>query len=47
MVAKNSTRFLSVEDRDGMLSSGMEKGASETMDRMAALLERLQADQRA
>jgi uncharacterized protein YndB with AHSA1/START domain len=43
----DTTRFLSVEDRDGMLASGMEKGASETMDRMAAALERIQAEQRA
>ena len=30
--------FQSVEDRDGMLKSGMEKGAAETMDRFAELL---------
>ena len=35
----NTVRFDSVEDRDGMLRSGMEKGATETMDRLAALLE--------
>jgi uncharacterized protein YndB with AHSA1/START domain len=34
----NTVRFDSVEDRDGMLRSGMEKGASETMDRLEALL---------
>ena len=34
----NRARFDSVEDRDGMLRSGMEKGATETMDRLAALL---------
>jgi hypothetical protein len=28
-----------VEDRDGMLSSGMEQGAAETWDRLAELLE--------
>ena len=30
--------FQSVEDRDGMLKSGMEEGAAETMDRFAELL---------
>lgn len=30
--------FQSIEDRDGMLQSGMEGGARETMDRLAALL---------
>ena len=30
--------FQSVEDRDGMLQSGMEEGAKESMDRMEALL---------
>jgi len=34
----NRVRFDSVEDRDGMLKSGMEKGATETMDRLAELL---------
>jgi uncharacterized protein YndB with AHSA1/START domain len=33
--------FESVEDRDGMLQSGMEEGASETMDRLAEYLETL------
>jgi uncharacterized protein YndB with AHSA1/START domain len=32
--------FESVEDRDGMLKSGMEEGAGETLDRLAALVER-------
>jgi uncharacterized protein YndB with AHSA1/START domain len=32
--------FQSVEDRDGMLNSGMEQGAAVTMDRMEALLKR-------
>jgi uncharacterized protein YndB with AHSA1/START domain len=32
--------FQSVEDRDGMLSSGMEQGANESMDRLAALVEK-------
>lgn len=30
--------FQSVEDRDGMLQSGMEAGAIEFMDRLAELL---------
>jgi uncharacterized protein YndB with AHSA1/START domain len=30
--------FQSVEDRDGMVQSGMEQGAVETMDRLAELL---------
>jgi uncharacterized protein YndB with AHSA1/START domain len=30
--------FQSVEDRDGMVQSGMEEGAVETMDRLAELL---------
>jgi uncharacterized protein YndB with AHSA1/START domain len=30
--------FASVEDRDGMLQSGMERGASETFDRLAEYL---------
>jgi uncharacterized protein YndB with AHSA1/START domain len=30
--------FSSVEDRDGMIQSGMEKGASESYDRLAAYL---------
>jgi uncharacterized protein YndB with AHSA1/START domain len=33
--------FDSVDDRDGMLHSGMEEGASETMDRLAEYLETL------
>jgi uncharacterized protein YndB with AHSA1/START domain len=34
----NRALFDNVEDRDGMLQSGMEKGATETMDRLATLL---------
>lgn len=34
--------FDNVEDRDGMLKSGMEQGAAETMDRFAELLKELQ-----
>ena len=30
--------FQTVEDRDGMVASGMESGARESMDRLAALL---------
>jgi uncharacterized protein YndB with AHSA1/START domain len=33
--------FSSVEDRDGMVQSGMEKGAGESYDRLAAYLETL------
>jgi len=32
------SRFASIEDRDGMLQSGMESGAAETWDRLAELL---------
>jgi uncharacterized protein YndB with AHSA1/START domain len=35
--------FNSVEDRDGMLESGMESGATESWDRLAELLDRLSA----
>jgi uncharacterized protein YndB with AHSA1/START domain len=34
----NTSYYDSVEDRDGMLSSGMEAGAAESMDRLAELL---------
>jgi hypothetical protein len=33
--------FDTVEDRDGMLRSGMEEGASESCDRLAELLAEL------
>ncbi len=33
--------FQTVEDRDGMLQSGMERGATETMGRLAELLQKL------
>ena len=33
--------FRTVEDRDGTLASGMEKGATETHDPLAELLEKL------
>ncbi len=35
--------FLSLEDRDGMLEGGMEEGVKEVYERLAGLLERLQA----
>jgi uncharacterized protein YndB with AHSA1/START domain len=37
----NRSVFGSVEDRDGMLQSGMEAGLGETFDRLAKYLERL------
>jgi uncharacterized protein YndB with AHSA1/START domain len=36
-------RFASRADRDGMLSSGMEEGGAETIERLGELLTRLQA----
>lgn len=39
------SRFSSVEDRDGMLASGMEAGAAETYDRLAELLATMTAGQ--
>lgn len=39
--------FQSVEDRDGMVQSGMKDGASESMDRLAELLVELAKDKRA
>jgi len=35
--------FQSVADRDGMVASGMEGGANESMERLAELLERMKA----
>jgi uncharacterized protein YndB with AHSA1/START domain len=35
-----TSSFPTVEDRDGMIASGMEEGARETWDRLAALVER-------
>ena len=35
-----SSVFQSVQDRDGMLMSGMESGAAETMERLAELLQK-------
>lgn len=34
--------FQSVEDRDGMLQSGMEEGVNDSYDRLAELLEKMQ-----
>jgi uncharacterized protein YndB with AHSA1/START domain len=34
----NTVAFHTVEDRDGMLASGMESGATESMDRLGELL---------
>jgi uncharacterized protein YndB with AHSA1/START domain len=33
--------FLSVEDRDGMLQSGMEEGVNDSFDRLEELLEKM------
>jgi len=38
--------FQSVEDRDGMVQSGMQKGATETNDRLAELLVELSKEKR-
>jgi len=35
--------FESVMDRDGMVASGMEEGANESMDRLAELLESMKS----
>lgn len=37
------SQFASVEDRDGMLATGMEEGGKETWDRLADLLAELQS----
>jgi uncharacterized protein YndB with AHSA1/START domain len=37
--------FQTIEDRDGMLQSGIEEGAVETWDRLAELLEKMQKEQ--
>ncbi|HWK90112.1 MAG TPA: SRPBCC domain-containing protein [Longimicrobium sp.] len=37
------SRFESLADRDGMVASGMESGATESMDSIAAILDELQA----
>lgn len=38
---KTQSVFLSVEDRDGMLQSGMEEGMNESFDRLDELLEKI------
>lgn len=38
-----TSRFARIEDRDGMVASGMESGARESWDRLAALVEKLAA----
>jgi uncharacterized protein YndB with AHSA1/START domain len=35
--------FQSVEDRDGMVASGMKRGSDDSMDRLAELLEKMKA----
>lgn len=35
--------FQSIEDRDGMMQSGMQEGGDETMDRLGELLAKMQA----
>jgi uncharacterized protein YndB with AHSA1/START domain len=35
--------FESVEDRDGMVGSGMREGSDESMDRLAELLEKMKS----
>ncbi|MBJ7595953.1 MAG: SRPBCC family protein [Candidatus Dormibacteraeota bacterium] len=39
----STQRFLTVEDRDGMIQSGMESGYSESLQRLDELLEELKA----
>jgi uncharacterized protein YndB with AHSA1/START domain len=41
---RSVSSFQSVEDRDGMLASGMEAGARDSGDRLEELLAKLQAD---
>jgi uncharacterized protein YndB with AHSA1/START domain len=40
-IVKDSSVFQSVEDRDGMIESGMEGGAEESWDRFAELLKQI------
>jgi uncharacterized protein YndB with AHSA1/START domain len=42
-VLTDSSVFQSVEDRDGMIQSGMEQGAAESWDRFEALLSELKS----
>ncbi|HWR72869.1 MAG TPA: SRPBCC domain-containing protein [Nitrospirota bacterium] len=46
-ILTNRSVFQSVADRDGMLQGGMEEGASETMDRLAELLEKAVSERKA
>jgi hypothetical protein len=34
--------YQSIEDRDAMMASGMQEGGNETMDRLGALLAKMQ-----
>jgi uncharacterized protein YndB with AHSA1/START domain len=42
----DNVRFRNREDRDGMIQSGMEEGAAESIERLIALLRRLQPARR-
>jgi uncharacterized protein YndB with AHSA1/START domain len=42
----DNTRFQNREDRDGMLQSGMEEGAAESIERLTKVLQKLQAERR-
>jgi uncharacterized protein YndB with AHSA1/START domain len=42
----DTTRFQNREDRDGMLQSGMEEGAAESIERLQLVLEKLKTGQR-
>jgi uncharacterized protein YndB with AHSA1/START domain len=42
----DNLRFQNREDRDGMIQTGMEEGAAESIERLAALLKRLQPARR-
>jgi uncharacterized protein YndB with AHSA1/START domain len=43
-LVRTVSSFQSVEDRDGMIASGMEQGVHESDERLTELLARLQAD---
>jgi uncharacterized protein YndB with AHSA1/START domain len=45
-ISTNRVQFDSLEERDGMLQSGMASGASETMDRLAELIQQMKAASR-
>jgi hypothetical protein len=42
-LSRTTSVFQSVEDRDGMIASGMESGANDSMEKLDVLLARLQA----